>query len=384
MAATVSQIIRRSLPQAYLHPSSLPPAFLLPLRARLSTIASTTDPEPQPSAYAPNISPPPPSKVDQVPPSQQPVPSPSPSPKSKFPQSTPSDSTPTQSLLTRHIQPPSTTPIPPLLPLLAVQPPHYITAHIHARPYLLTQGDTLRLPFLMPNAPLGSILRLNRASMLGSRDYTLSGDPWVKEEWFVCRARVVGVETEPLRVVEKTKRRQRRVKRAKNKMRYTILRVVEVGVGVPGAGEGEGEDGEIREAQEEGEGEDSEIRKAQEEGEREDSEMRKAQEEGEGKEEEMRKAQEEGDGEDSEIRKAQEEGEGEDSEIRKAQEEGEREDSEMRKAQEEGEGEDGEMRKAQEEGEREDGETRKAQEVDIGNSRSGNVNERDNGEGKTK
>lgn len=46
----------------------------------------------------------------------------------------------------------------------------------------------------------------------------------------MCRARVVGVETEPMRVVEKTKRRQRRVKTAKNKMRFTVLRVVEVGI----------------------------------------------------------------------------------------------------------------------------------------------------------
>lgn len=53
------------------------------------------------------------------------------------------------------------------------------------------------------------------------------------ERWFVCRARVVGIETEPLRVVEKTKRRRRHVKSAKNKMRFTVLRVAEVGVRVP-------------------------------------------------------------------------------------------------------------------------------------------------------
>ncbi|KAL8906800.1 MAG: hypothetical protein Q9171_006129 [Xanthocarpia ochracea] len=95
----------------------------------------------------------------------------------------------------------------------------------------------------MPHAPLGTILRLNRASMLGSRDYTLRGDVagkgYINEDWFVCRARVVGVETEPLRVVEKTKRRQRRVKRVKSKMRFTVLRVVEVGVRVPGMEEEE-------------------------------------------------------------------------------------------------------------------------------------------------
>ena len=50
------------------------------------------------------------------------------------------------------------------------------------------------------------------------------------ERDFVCRARVVGVEGEPMRVVEKTKRRQRHVKTVRSKMRFTVLRVVEVRV----------------------------------------------------------------------------------------------------------------------------------------------------------
>ncbi|KAL8648534.1 MAG: hypothetical protein Q9210_004929 [Variospora velana] len=218
---------------------ALPPIFLLPFRARLSTIANTTDPEPQPAAYRPSSTQPPASKFHQVPQTQQPRPSHTEFPDFKRPQSSNSDITPPQTTLSQTALAPSTTPqetLPPLLPLLAAQLPHYITAHIHAHPYLLTEGDTLRLPFLMPSAPLGTVLRLNRASMLGSRDYTLRGNPWVNEDWFVCRARVVGVETEPLRVVEKTKRRQRRVKKAKNKMRFTILRVTKVGVVVPEIG----------------------------------------------------------------------------------------------------------------------------------------------------
>jgi len=117
-----------------------------------------------------------------------------------------------------------------LLPLLAAQTPHYITAHLHARPYLLTAGDTLRLPFYMHGVKPGDVLRLNRAANLGSRDYTLKGAPYLDERLFECRATVVGVESEPMRVKEKTKRRQRRVKRVKSKMRYTVLRVSEVRV----------------------------------------------------------------------------------------------------------------------------------------------------------
>jgi large subunit ribosomal protein L21 len=130
-----------------------------------------------------------------------------------------------------------------LLPLLHLQPAHYITAHIHGRPYLLTAGDTLRLPFRMPHIVPGDILRLNRATHIGSRDYTLKAPEPLKgnadhgkkvyyldERLFTCRARVVGVESEPLRVEEKTKRRQRHVKHVKSKLHFTVLKVSELEV----------------------------------------------------------------------------------------------------------------------------------------------------------
>ena len=82
----------------------------------------------------------------------------------------------------------------------------------------------------MPSAPPGTILRLTRASAIGSRDYTFRGQPWVDEKHFICRARVIGVEGEPMRVEKKTKRRQRRVKTVKRKMRFTVLRCFEVKV----------------------------------------------------------------------------------------------------------------------------------------------------------
>jgi len=71
-----------------------------------------------------------------------------------------------------------------LLPLLATQPEHYISAHIHGRPYLVTVGDVVRLPFHMPGVVPGDVLRLNRASSLGSRDYTLKGAPYLDERIF--------------------------------------------------------------------------------------------------------------------------------------------------------------------------------------------------------
>ncbi|KAI1436359.1 ribosomal protein L21-like protein [Xylaria sp. CBS 124048] len=115
-----------------------------------------------------------------------------------------------------------------LLPLLRAQPGHYITAHIHARPYLVTQGDQIRLPFKMPGVVPGDVLRLDRASVIGSRDYTLKGSPYIDPKLFECRATVLGTESEPMRVKIKKKRRSRRAQRVTSKHKYTILCVSEL------------------------------------------------------------------------------------------------------------------------------------------------------------
>lgn len=211
-------ILRRVLLQPPAQSSILPPAFLLPWHAQLSTATNTTSQPPPATAFKPQ-------KPSPATPSAATIPS--------LPLA-PSNTAHQHSGLPLSPQPrptapaPTLKPPPPLLTSLAAQPPHYIIAHLHARPYLLTAGDKLRLPFYLANAPIGTILRFNRASALGSRDYTYRGSPWVDERFFVCRMRVMGVEGEPMRVVKKTKRRQRHVKTVKSKMRFTILRCVEL------------------------------------------------------------------------------------------------------------------------------------------------------------
>ena len=91
----------------------------------------------------------------------------------------------------------------------------------------------------------GDVLRLNRASLVGSRDYTLKagttraemydGKPskntmYLDERLFECRACVMGVESGPMFTKEKTKRRNRKVKTVHSKHRYTVLKIVEVTV----------------------------------------------------------------------------------------------------------------------------------------------------------
>lgn len=82
----------------------------------------------------------------------------------------------------------------------------------------------------MPKVKSGDVLRFNRASIIGSREFTLKGTPYIDERMFECRMRVLGVESEPLRVKEKTKRRQRHTRHVKSKHRYTVMRVMDVKV----------------------------------------------------------------------------------------------------------------------------------------------------------
>ena len=103
----------------------------------------------------------------------------------------------------------------------------------------------VRLPFRMPDVQPGDVLRLNRASMIGSRDYTLKGAPYVDESLFECRAVILGVESEPMRIMEKTKRRNRKVKTVKSKHKYTEMAIKELRVVEP-SGRGIGRETEVR------------------------------------------------------------------------------------------------------------------------------------------
>jgi large subunit ribosomal protein L21 len=214
---------------------ALPPTFLLPLRAQITTVSHTLEtgnvPEPL-IRSGQHVSQELKDKVQSTP--QIP-------PNAASPAN--AETKPSPHAREDVVSSPITPTIRQLLPLLQTQPAHYITSHIHGRPYLLTKGDTLRLPFLMPHVRPGDVLRLNRATHIGSRDYTLKAPEPLKgnadhvkkifyldERMFTCRARVVGVESEPMRVEEKTKRRQRHTKHVRSKMHFTVLRISDLEV----------------------------------------------------------------------------------------------------------------------------------------------------------
>ncbi|MCJ1288354.1 hypothetical protein MMC26_007709 [Xylographa opegraphella] len=222
----ISCTLRRGAVDTQWQALALPPTFLLPLRARISTTPSFIESTPPQNPFLPTQHA---SKPPQSPHAIQ-------KPQSSIPQSATRNNSPTSPPEQQPTPPSPAAPLPlspsvrELLPLLRMQPSHFITAHIHARPYLLTAGDTLRLPFHMPKVQAGDVLRLNRASSIGSRDYTMRGAPYLDERLFECRATVVGVEAEPMRFLEKTKRRNRKVKTVKSKHRFTVLKVKELRV----------------------------------------------------------------------------------------------------------------------------------------------------------
>ncbi|OJJ48543.1 hypothetical protein ASPZODRAFT_130608 [Penicilliopsis zonata CBS 506.65] len=190
-------------------------SVLLPQRACLHQSAAESQPSASPletssSTPAESVLPPtPPQTRADVPPAKQPI-----APQFDSPVQV------TQSLLET-------------LPYLTSQGSHYISAHLHDRPYLVTEGDHVRLPFKMPKVKAGDIIRLNRASVIGSRDFTLKGAPYLDERLFECRARVLGVDAEPMTVKEKTKRRQRHVRKVKSKHKHTLMRIMELRVKTP-------------------------------------------------------------------------------------------------------------------------------------------------------
>ncbi|KAK3693930.1 ribosomal protein L21-like protein [Podospora appendiculata] len=221
----MSRALLRSVLELRTPITRLPPAFLLPMPIRLGTTAARFFN--QTAQIIEPVSQPPPAAAAK---SAAAPASPSPSVAAQAQQLET-----TFTLETDAPAAPSTTPAAPLdesirtlLPLLAAQPGHYVTIHIHGRPYLVTEGDSIRLPFKMPGAEPGDVLRLNRASVVGSRDYTLQGAPYVDERLFACRAIVTGTEAEPMRVVVKKKRRTRRTTHKFSKLRFTMLRISEL------------------------------------------------------------------------------------------------------------------------------------------------------------
>ena len=105
----------------------------------------------------------------------------------------------------------------------------YAVTEIVGRHYLITKNDLI-VTNRLGDVDLGDIVQLNRVKELGSKDFTIKGDPYVSNDYYHITATVVEQPKGPFTEIIKKKKRNRRKKRITHKQTYTVLRVREVEV----------------------------------------------------------------------------------------------------------------------------------------------------------
>ncbi|SCU83148.1 LADA_0C09824g1_1 [Lachancea dasiensis] len=103
----------------------------------------------------------------------------------------------------------------------------YAILRIHNRPYLVTRGDKVILPFKLKQAEVGDILNLNDVTTIGSRNFKIVDAP-IDPSLYNLRATVLEKTKRPMRIREVTKRRNRKVRHAVSKPDLTVLRISEL------------------------------------------------------------------------------------------------------------------------------------------------------------
>ncbi|KZP01444.1 hypothetical protein CALVIDRAFT_532208 [Calocera viscosa TUFC12733] len=127
--------------------------------------------------------------------------------------------------------PPSAPDFPTALQCLRQQPSHYVVASLHGRRYLLTPRDLLTIPRLK-NVAVGEVLCLNKVHELGSRDFTLRGEPCLPADTVSITATVVEHTKGEMQRIVKKKRRKGYKKTIEHKQTYTRLRIGDIEIGV--------------------------------------------------------------------------------------------------------------------------------------------------------
>jgi large subunit ribosomal protein L21 len=113
---------------------------------------------------------------------------------------------------------------PAALSLIRSQPSQYVIASVVGRKYILTPRDVLTVPHLK-DVRVGDILHLRDIHEIGSREYTLRGDPLLPRNHLKVEATVIEHTKGKMEVVFKKKRRKGYQKTIKNKHPYTRLRI---------------------------------------------------------------------------------------------------------------------------------------------------------------
>ncbi|GBE86370.1 predicted protein [Sparassis crispa] len=113
---------------------------------------------------------------------------------------------------------------PSALSLIRSQPSQYVVASVAGRKYLLAPRDLLTVPRLK-DVRVGDVLALSEIHEVGSREYTMRGNPVIPPEKVKVAATVVEHTKGKMEVIFKKKRRKGYQKTITHKQTYTRLRI---------------------------------------------------------------------------------------------------------------------------------------------------------------
>ncbi|KAG9302745.1 hypothetical protein G9A89_009522 [Geosiphon pyriformis] len=104
---------------------------------------------------------------------------------------------------------------------------YYAVVEICGRAFLVTAGD-LVITNRLKDVNLGDVMKLNRVRELGSKDFTIKGQPLISERFCSIKARVVEQPRGPQILTIKKKKGNPRTRHIRHKQFYTVLRICEV------------------------------------------------------------------------------------------------------------------------------------------------------------
>ncbi|KAG5647520.1 hypothetical protein DXG03_009457 [Asterophora parasitica] len=113
------------------------------------------------------------------------------------------------------------------LDLIRSQPSQYVVASFVGRKYILAPRDVLTVPRLR-DVKVGDVLTLDEIHELGSREYTLRGNPVIPTSRVKVEATVVEHTKGRMEYIFKKKRRKGYQKTITHKQPYTRLRIGDI------------------------------------------------------------------------------------------------------------------------------------------------------------
>lgn len=114
--------------------------------------------------------------------------------------------------------------------LIRTEPSQYVVAAFLGRRYILSPRDLLTVP-RMRDVALGDVIELNAIQEVGSRQYTLRGDPTLPQDVVHVQAVVVEHTKGALQKIEKFKRRKGYKRLLDHKQPFTRLRIGPIELG---------------------------------------------------------------------------------------------------------------------------------------------------------